>query len=147
MRAVVQRVTEAAVSVSGQVVGKIQHGALVYVSIAPTDTINTATRMANKITQLALFPDSAHPIAQSLQDLGGQLLLVSQFTLHADLSKGKRPSFSRAASPEHARSIYGQLKDALRSLGVEVATGQFGANMRVESSNDGPVTILLEIDE
>ncbi|MBI4032443.1 D-tyrosyl-tRNA(Tyr) deacylase [Candidatus Berkelbacteria bacterium] len=147
MKAVVQRVDQAAVSVGDRTVGEIGHGALVYLSIAPTDTPETVSRMASKLAELALFPDEHDRISRSVANEGHGLLLVSQFTLHADLAKVRRPSFLGAARPEIARERYEQLIRVLRERAIQVETGEFGAHMAVESVNDGPVTFLLEIDE
>jgi D-tyrosyl-tRNA(Tyr) deacylase len=146
VRAVIQRVTSATVQVGGAEVGAIGGGLLVYLSVAPTDTPATAAACAKKLSTLRLFADEAGKMSRSVVDTVGEILVVSQFTLHATLD-GTRPSFSRAASPEHAEPIYRAVQHELIARGVRVQTGQFGAHMIVRSTNDGPVTLLLAIDE
>jgi D-tyrosyl-tRNA(Tyr) deacylase len=144
MRAVVQRVTKAAVRVDGETVGACGAGLLVLVGARNEDTLQTAERLAAKIARLRIFPDADGRFDRSLLDSGGGALVVSQFTLLGDTRKGNRPSFTDAAPPEHAEPLVERFADALRELGVHVETGVFGARMEVELVNDGPVTIVLD---
>lgn len=144
MRAVLQRVRSARVLVDGEVVGAIGRGVLVYVGVAEGDTSAEAEWLADKIAGLRIFPSEERPIDRSLLDVGGAALVVSQFTLLADTRRGRRPSFTGAAPPEAAEPLVDAVVEALRASGVEVATGRFGAMMQVESTNDGPVTIVLD---
>jgi D-aminoacyl-tRNA deacylase len=140
VRAVVQRVARAAVRPGGS----IGTGVCVLLGIADGDDDATVERLAGKIARLRIFADGEGKFDRSLLDTGGAALVVSQFTLIADTAKGNRPSFARAARPRSAEPLYEQFCAALRKLGVEVATGVFGANMEVELVNDGPVTIVLD---
>ena len=142
MRAVVQRVTSAR-STPG---GEIGPGVLVLLGIAGGDTEANAERLAGKVARLRIFEDESGKFDPSLLDTGGAALVVSQFTLIADTAKGNRPSFSGAAQPEIAEPLYERFCEALRALGVPVQTGIFGARMAVELVNDGPVTIILDVD-
>jgi D-tyrosyl-tRNA(Tyr) deacylase len=144
MRAVVQRVARAAVEVEGEVVGRCGPGLLVLLGVAAGDTEVVAERLAAKIARLRVFEDEAGRFDRSLLDVGGEALVVSQFTLIADTAKGNRPSFSGAASPEVAEPLVELFSEALRELGVPVEQGVFGARMEVELVNDGPVTIVLD---
>jgi D-tyrosyl-tRNA(Tyr) deacylase len=144
MRAVVQRVSKAAVRVDGETVGACGAGLLVLVGARHEDTARTAERLAAKIARLRVFPDADGRFDRSLLDSGGDALVVSQFTLLADTRKGNRPGFTDAAPPEHAEPLVERFADALRELGVHVETGVFGARMEVELVNDGPVTIVLD---
>ena len=144
MRAVLQRVHSARVLVDGEVVGAIERGALVYVGVAEGDTSAEAEWLAGRIAGLRIFPSEDRPIDRSLLDVGGSALVVSQFTLLADTRRGRRPSFTAAAPLEVAEPLVDAVVEALRASGVEVATGRFGAMMQVESTNDGPVTIVLD---
>lgn len=144
MRAILQRVTAARVAVDGQPVGEIGRGWLVLVGIAPADTSQQVAWTADKIAHLRAFPDAEGKMNLSVLDVGGSVLLVSNFTLHADCQKGRRPSFLGAARPEAAEPLVVGLSDALRALGVPVATGRFGADMQVELTNDGPVTLVID---
>jgi D-tyrosyl-tRNA(Tyr) deacylase len=148
MRAVVQRVSSASVRVDGDVVGAIGRGLLVLLGVRHDDTSENATRLAAKIARLRIFPDEAGRFDRSLLDVGGDALVVSQFTLLADSrrQKGTRPDFSQAAPKEHAEPLYERFCDELRALGVPVETGVFGAYMEVEIVNDGPVTIVLDVE-
>ncbi len=146
MRAVVQRVSRAAVRVDGEVVGSCGRGLLVLVGAGQEDTSGTAERLAGKIARLRIFPDDAGRFDRSLLDTGGEALVVSQFTLISDTRKGNRPSFSDAASPELAAPLIDHFCEALREVGVPVETGVFGAHMEVDLVNDGPVTIVLDVD-
>ena len=144
MRAVVQRVSRAAVRVDGEVVGSCDAGLVVLVGVRHEDTSATAEHLAGRIARLRIFPDEEGRFDRSLVDTGGGALVVSQFTLLADTRKGNRPSFTDAAPPEQAAPLVERFADALRDLGVRVETGVFGAEMEVELVNDGPVTIVLE---
>ena len=144
MRAVVQRVTSARVTVDSRSVAAIEHGLLVLVGIARDDDATDTAYLANKIVGLRVFEDADHRFNRSVRDVEGAVLLVSQFTLYGDCRRGRRPSFDQAAPPVEARAVYAALTDALRAHGVSVETGEFQAHMAVESVNDGPVTILLD---
>ncbi|GAB4366240.1 MAG: D-aminoacyl-tRNA deacylase [Deltaproteobacteria bacterium] len=145
MRAVVQRVSGAAVAVGGQEVGRIGTGLLVLAGFAPSDDGATLRWMAEKIARLRIFEDDAGKMNRSVAETGGGILLVPQFTLYADAAKGNRPSFTGAAPPERAKALFQEWIGMVREIsGVPVAAGVFGASMRVELVNDGPVTILLE---
>jgi D-tyrosyl-tRNA(Tyr) deacylase len=148
MRAVVQRVTAACVMAGDEVVGAIGRGLLVYAAVARSDSPAEAEWLANKLAGIRLFPDTtlegARSMERSVLDVGGAVLLVSQFTLLADTRKGRRPSFFDAAPPETAVPLLDAVAATLRARGVEVATGRFGAHMLVTSENDGPVTLVLD---
>jgi D-tyrosyl-tRNA(Tyr) deacylase len=144
MRAVVQRVSSASVRVDGETVGACGHGLLVLVGAGHEDTAETAVRLAAKIARLRVFPDDEGRFDRSLLDVGGEALVVSQFTLLAATRKGNRPSFTGAAPPEVAAPLLERFCDELRDLGVPVGTGVFGAHMEVELVNDGPVTLVLD---
>lgn len=144
MRAVCQRVSEARVRVDGAAVGEIGAGLVVLLGVARGDEAAATARLAAKVARLRVFPDDDGKFDRSLLDVGGGALVVSQFTLLADTRKGNRPSFTDAAPPEEAEPLYEHFCEALRALGVTVATGVFGASMQVEIVNDGPVTILLD---
>jgi D-tyrosyl-tRNA(Tyr) deacylase len=144
MRVVLQRVSAARVVVDGQTVGEIARGWLALVGVAPTDTAKEIAWMADKIAHLRCFPDADGKMTLGVQDVGGAVLAVSNFTLYADCQKGRRPSFIGAARPEHAEPLYLEFLNHLRALGVPVQTGVFGADMRVELTNDGPVTLVLD---
>ena len=148
MRAVVQRVSSASVHVDGDAVGAIGRGLLVLLGVRHDDTSENATRIAAKIARLRIFPDERGRFDRSLLDVGGDALVVSQFTLLADSrgQKGTRPDFSQAAPKEQAEPLYERFCDELRALGVPVETGVFGAYMEVEILNDGPVTIVLDVE-
>jgi D-tyrosyl-tRNA(Tyr) deacylase len=141
---VVQRVSEASVTADGAVRGCCGRGFLVLLGVGNGDTEAHASRLAAKIAALRVFPDDEGRFDRSIVDIGGEALVVSQFTLLADTSKGNRPSFTEAAPPEVAELLYGHFCDALRELGVRVETGVFGARMQVSLVNDGPVTIILD---
>ena len=145
MRALIQRVSRAEVHVNGTSVGAIDRGLLALVAVVPTDTEQTAERLAHRLVRYRVFPDAQGRMNASVQDVGGRLLLVSQFTLAADTRKGLRPSFAGAAPPDQAQRLFDAVGTAVKALGVPVATGQFGANMQVSLVNDGPVTILLDV--
>lgn len=145
MRALIQRVSWARVRIEGRVAGDIAHGLLVLLGIGKGDTIDDAVRLSRKIAELRIFADANGKMNQALLDIGGGCLVVSQFTLFADCTQGRRPFFGNAETPDLARPMCDVFVDALRNLGVaHVATGEFGAHMAVESCNDGPVTIWLD---
>ena len=144
MRAVVQRVSQASVSVGGEVVGDIGRGVVVLVGVTHGDTEEQAEWLARKIAGLRIFEDNEGKMNAGLLDADGAALVISQFTLYADCRKGRRPSFTNAAMPEVAEPLVEHFAQALRDHGVPVQTGVFGAHMLVEIYNDGPVTILLE---
>lgn len=145
MLSVVQRVAQASVTVDGAVVGAIGRGLLVLVCAQPGDTDTHVERLVEKLLRLRIFADDAGKMNRSVQDIAGGLLLVSQFTLAADLSRGNRPSFVSAAPPELARTLFDRLVAVARQRHQEVATGIFGANMQVSLINDGPVTLPLQV--
>jgi len=144
MRAVVQRVSRASVAVDREVIGRIEHGLLVLLGVAPTDTVEQARWLADKIVGLRIFNDADGKMNLALTDVGGAVLVVSQFTLYGDCRKGRRPSFVGAAPPELAVPLYEEFVNAVRALGTPTATGRFGAMMQVELVNDGPVTLIVE---
>ena len=144
MRAVVQRVSQASVSVGGEVVGAIGRGVVVLVGVTHGDTEEQAEWLARKIAGLRIFEDNEGKMNAGLLDADGAALVISQFTLYADCRKGRRPSFTNAAMPEVAEPLVEHFAQALQDHGVPVQTGVFGAHMLVEIHNDGPVTILLE---
>ncbi len=144
MKVVLQRVSSASVRVSGEVAGAIGRGFCLLVGFTHTDTEAQVDWMAEKVSGLRLFSDDAGKMNLGLRDVGGALLVVSQFTLYADVEKGRRPSFIAAARPETAIPLYERFLAALRAQGLEVAAGRFGADMQVEILNDGPVTLILE---
>lgn len=146
-RAVVQRVRSASVSVKGKEISSIGRGLLILVGIAGGDTGSDVRKVADKIAGLRIFEDSEGKMNLSAADAGGKILAVSQFTLLADVRKGRRPSFIRAAPPDIGRELYGTFTGRLRELGYEVGEGEFGAHMRVTLENDGPVTIVLDSTE
>jgi D-tyrosyl-tRNA(Tyr) deacylase len=144
MRAVVQRVSRASVVIDGETVGAIERGLLVLLGVATTDTVAEAHWLAEKIVGLRVFNDEAGKMNRDVTEVGGSLLVASQFTLHGDCRKGRRPSFIAAAAPELAVPLYEAFLNTLRSLGLPVQTGRFGAMMQVELVNDGPVTLILD---
>jgi D-tyrosyl-tRNA(Tyr) deacylase len=147
VRALLQRVSRTEVRVADEVVGRISLGLLVLLGVAPDDDETVADRLARRVTELRIFDDEAGQTNRSLMDVGGEVLVVSQFTLYADVSRGRRPGFTRAASPEQAKQLYERFAAALRDLDVVVATGRFGAAMEVELVNEGPFTIWLDTAE
>jgi D-tyrosyl-tRNA(Tyr) deacylase len=144
MRAVVMRVSEARVEIGGRLAAAIGGGLLVLLGVAAADTSDDARYLTRKIYELRIFRDDAGAMNRSLAEVGGEMLVVSQFTLLGDVRKGRRPSFIGAAQPELGRELYEEFVAELRALGARVATGEFGAMMQVFSINDGPVTILLD---
>ena len=148
MRALVQRVTHASVTVEGDCVGKISEGLLVLLGVGPNDTEKEADFLAKKCANLRIFTDENDKMNLSLLDIGGQMLVVSQFPLYADCSHGRRPAFIGAAAPELANRLYEYFQQSVQKEGVQtVQHGIFGADMKVELLNNGPVTILLDTDE
>lgn len=144
MRALVQRVSTASVTVDGQIIGQIDQGLLILVCAMQGDAPANAERLAAKISKLRIFKDDAGKMNLALADIGGSALVVSQFTLAADTSRGNRPGFSGAASPELGEALYEHFIKTLRGMAVPVETGRFGADMAVGLVNDGPVTIWLD---
>ena len=147
MRAVVQRVSRARVTVGGGITGEIADGLMILLGVGRDDTSAVANSMAEKIANLRIFEDDQRKMNRSLLDVKGSALVVSQFTLYGDARGQRRPSFVAAAPPEQARKLYEEFSEALRRLGVTVALGLFGATMSVELVNEGPVTILLDSDK
>ncbi|KPJ77063.1 MAG: D-tyrosyl-tRNA(Tyr) deacylase [Deltaproteobacteria bacterium SG8_13] len=144
MRAVVQRVRQGSVSVGGETVGRIGPGLLVYLGVARQDSVAGADYLADKIVHLRIFEDDAGKLNRSLLEVGGEMLVVSQFTLYGDCRKGRRPSFVSAADPQTANALYEHFVAKVGEQGVRVQTGRFRALMAVSSINDGPVTLILE---
>jgi len=145
MRVVIQRVTDSSVSVNGVTTGEIRHGLLVLIAVEPADTQDDIEWLSGKISRLRIFDDEHGVMNRSVQDTGGDILVVSQFTLFASTKKGNRPSYSRSASPEIAVPLYERLVSHLaREIGKPVQTGNFGADMKVRLTNDGPVTIIID---
>ena len=144
MRCVIQRVTEASVTVEGQVIGRIGRGFMVLIGVSAEDTDKDLKYMAEKVPNLRIFEDGQGKMNLSLKDVGGAILAVSQFTLYGDARGSRRPSFIQAARPEQANALYEQLVAAWRTQGLTVETGRFRAEMQVSLINDGPVTILMD---
>ena len=147
MRAVVQRVRNASVSVDGKVTGSIEYGLLIYLGVSDSDDERICERMADKISKLRIFRDSDDKMNLSVADVGSEIFVVSQFTLYANLKKGNRPSFIKAGSPEHAEKIYDHIVSSCREQAGPVKTGEFGADMKINLVNDGPFTIVLDSAE
>ena len=147
VRALLQRSTGASVVVEGALIESIETGLVVLLGVGPADDEATADALARRITELRIFRDGEGRTNSSLLDVGGSILLISQFTLFADTRRGRRPGFTGAAPPEQAERLYHRVAATLRDLGVEVATGRFGAEMAVELTNDGPFTIWLDTDD
>ena len=144
MRAVVQRVSSSRVTVDERVTGEVKKGLLVLLGVTHDDTSKDVDYMVDKVTNLRIFEDENGKMNLSLDQVNGKILSVSQFTLYANCKKGRRPSFSDAARPDVANPLYEEFVEKLRAQGITVGTGEFGAHMMVELTNDGPVTILLE---
>lgn len=144
MRTLLQRVTQGSVSLNGEVIGKTGPGLVIFACAMQGDTIQNVEATAKKILNLRIFKDEDGRMNRSLLDAGGSVLIISQFTLSADTSRGNRPGFSTAAPPDIGKALYDQLCDTIAGYGVTVATGQFGGEMKVSLTNDGPVTIWVE---
>lgn len=147
MRAVIQRVLKAGVTVEGETIGRIGKGFLILLGVSGEDTEETARRLADKICRLRIFEDENGKTNLSLGDVGGELLVISQFTLYADCRKGNRPSFIKAGEPKEANRLYEYFMDCCRQHVSTVERGQFGADMKVELVNDGPFTLMLDSQE
>ncbi|HUX47164.1 MAG TPA: D-aminoacyl-tRNA deacylase [Desulfosporosinus sp.] len=147
MRSVIQRVKQASVIVKGEIVGKISTGLMVLLAVGRDDGEKDVTWMVDKLVGLRIFEDEVGKMNLSVQDVGGDILLVSQFTLYGDCRSGKRPSFTSAAPPERAKALFEQIVEATRSRGLKVETGVFQAEMDVQMINDGPVTLLLDSEK
>jgi D-tyrosyl-tRNA(Tyr) deacylase len=144
VKVVLQRVTRASVKVDGAIIGQIQKGLLLLVGVSSSDTVAEADFLAVKCAELRIFPDAEGKMNLSLKEVGGEALVVSQFTLYGDCHKGRRPNFMEAAAPEKANELYLNFVERMRREIGKVETGQFGAMMQVELENDGPVTLILE---
>lgn len=144
MRVLVQRITQAKVTVEGAEVGRVGAGLCLFFGVAKDDTRQSAEYLAAKIADLRIFEDENGKLNRSLGETGGEVLVVSEFTLYGDCSKGRRPSFSQAAPPEDARRLYDYFVQRLRDQGLKVATGNFQAKMEVSLVNDGPVTLIID---
>ncbi|MBO6114458.1 MAG: D-tyrosyl-tRNA(Tyr) deacylase [Lachnospiraceae bacterium] len=147
MKFVIQRVTKASVTIDGKISGKINNGFMVLIGVCEDDTKETADKLVKKLIGLRIFADAEGKTNLSIKDVGGELLLVSQFTLYADCKKGNRPSFIKAGSPEHAKKIYDYIVEQCKKEIKVVETGEFGADMKVELINDGPFTVILDSSE
>ena len=147
MRFIIQRVSEADVTVDGSVIGKIKKGFMVLIGVSDTDDTAVADKLVKKMLGLRIFSDSEGKTNLSLRDVGGELLLISQFTLYANCRKGNRPSFIEAGGPEHAEKLYDYIVEKCRAEVERVETGSFGAHMDVRLTNDGPFTIILDSDK
>lgn len=144
MRLLIQRVSKASVKVEGECVGKINKGFLVFLGITHEDTKDNVDYLVNKLYNLRVFEDENEKMNLSIKDINGEILIVSQFTLYADTSHGNRPSFINAAKPDEANELYEYFIEKAKQTGLKIEAGIFGADMKVELLNDGPVTILLE---
>ena len=144
MRAVLQRVKEASVTVDNQTIGRIGRGWLVLLGVAKTDRLNDVAYIADKTINLRAFPDQVGKMNRAIHEIGGAILVVSQFTLYGDCKKGRRPGFSEAATAELANELYSAYVHMLQTTGLTVVTGKFQADMQVSLINDGPVTLLLD---
>ena len=144
MRLVVQRVSEASVEIEGKINGQIKQGFMVLVGITNDDNEEIVDKMVNKLINLRIFEDENFKMNKSLMDIGGEILVISQFTLYGDCRKGRRPNFMAALGGEKAKKLYDQFVLMIKECGIKVETGIFGADMKVDIQNDGPVTILLD---
>ena len=144
MRSVIQRVSYASVKVDGEIIGKIEKGLLILLGVCDEDTEKDLVYMVDKITGLRIFEDEEEKMNLSVEDIDGELLVVSQFTLFGDCRKGKRPSFSSAGKPDYANEMYEKFIKLLKEKNLKVESGRFGADMKVELLNDGPVTLLID---
>lgn len=144
MRIIVQRVNKADVKVDGKIIGEINNGLLVFVGVGNEDDENDLDYMVNKVLGLRIFQDQDDKMNLSVEDIGGEILVVSQFTLYGDVRKGKRPSFTASAPPDMGEKLYEEFSYKLKASGINVETGIFGADMKVSLVNDGPVTIMLD---
>lgn len=147
MKLVIQRVTHASVTVDNNVIGKIGKGYMVLIGVSDTDTKEIADKMLDKMIKLRIFEDENGKTNLSLADVGGELLLISQFTLYANCKKGNRPSFIEAGSPDHANALYGYIIEECKERVDVVEQGEFGAEMKVELLNDGPFTVILDSEQ
>ena len=147
MRALLQRVSHAKVEVRGEVIGEVGRGLLIFLGVTEGDSEDEVQFLAKKVSKLRIFSDDAGKMNLSLTDVGGSALVVSQFTLYGDARRGNRPSYIKAARPEQADGLYGRFVQVLGELGLETATGEFGADMQVSLLNDGPVTLWLDTAE
>lgn len=145
MKALIQRVKSAHVAVNGQIIGQIQSGVLAYIGIGKDDDFDKACRLVDKIIAYRIFEDDNGKMGKSVSDVGGGLLLVSQFTLMAKTDKGRRPDFAPAMPPDDARALFDELVNYAKQVYPSVATGEFGANMAVMAVNDGPINFLLDV--
>ena len=144
MKVVIQRVKKASVTVEGNMIGKINEGLLVFLGVTHGDTKEKADFLVKKLLNLRIFNDDNHKMNLSVKDINGEVLVVSQFTLYADTTSGNRPSFTEAAKPDSANELYEYFIQKSKEHGIEVKSGEFGADMKVELLNDGPVTIIIE---
>ena len=147
MRAVIQRVKSASVSISDEIVGECGIGALILVCAMKNDTVSQIEKLAKKITKMRIYQDEDNKMNRSLIDINGEALVISQFTLAADLKRGNRPGFSEAAEPAKAKHLYSHFVSCLKQNGISTQTGEFGSEMAVKLTNDGPVTICLDSDQ
>lgn len=147
MRALIQRVKRASVTINSQIIGKINEGLLIFLGVGEDDTEKQVQYLVEKCTGLRIFTDEQDKMNLSVKDIKGEILIVSQFTLYGDCKKGKRPSFVRAARPETAIPLYESFIAHCKNTGLNVQTGEFGADMQIELINDGPVTIWLDTEE
>lgn len=147
MRFLVQRVKNASVSVDGEVIGSIGKGLLVFVGVRDDDTEQIADKLTDKLSKLRIFEDQDGKTNLSVADVGGSFLVISQFTLYADMRRGNRPSFVRAGAPDMANELYEYVLKRLKDMGFETQHGNFGADMKVELLNDGPFTVMMDSDE